>query len=179
MQALSTSQQNASESASLLDSLSAAGDENCVADGESASSGPDCSVAPPGTGLLCASNSILNGTAVTAASCESPLSGGLHLVHNFELNGAGPLDHQQQRSLNPRANQMLAATGAGGILCANRSALQTDADGTMYLDAGNGLVHPALRGIKAVNIGKNKNKIDIAEEYLIFLLIPNRWREFE
>lgn len=153
MQALSTNQQNASEAASLLD-LSAAGDQNGVADGDSASSGPDCSVAPIGTGLLCTNNSILNGTAVTAASCESPLSGGMHLVHNFELNGTGPLEHQQQRSLNPRANQMLAASGAGGILCANRSALQTDADGTMYLDAGNGLVHPALRGIKAVNIGE-------------------------
>lgn len=89
------------------------------------------------------------------------LNNNSHLVHNSEGNGSGAmhLDLSHATNLLGSGNNLIPTTGistvSGGLApCPTVVAMQSDGDKeTVYVDANGGILHPALRGIKAVNIG--------------------------
>lgn len=91
------------------------------------------------------------------------LNNNSHLVHNSEGNSSGGamhLDLSHATNLLGSGNNLIPTTGisnvSGGMTqTATVVAMQSDGEKeTVYVDANGGILHPALRGIKAVNIGK-------------------------
>ncbi|KAJ6646689.1 hypothetical protein Bhyg_01902 [Pseudolycoriella hygida] len=90
------------------------------------------------------------------------LNNNSHLVHNSEGNGGGAmhLDLSHATNLLGNGNSLISTTGlstvsAGLTSCPAATVVAMQSDGekeTVYVDANGGILHPALRGIKAVNI---------------------------
>lgn len=184
MQALSTTTQNQNldPNNSLLTGTnsictSSSSDENgIVSETDSASAVTDCSTTLGCTvggngggsglnsghsgGLLSSTNNIIN----SVDSDLSSLNNNSQLVQNFEMNTTGSMQidvlqqqqHQAQHQLqikHPRTNSILPINGC--TTTPSIMSLQNDTDPeTLFLDASGNIMHPALRGIKAVNIGR-------------------------
>ncbi|KAG4070484.1 hypothetical protein HA402_005716 [Bradysia odoriphaga] len=90
------------------------------------------------------------------------LNNNSHLVHNSEGNGSGAMhmDLSHATNLLGSGNSLIPTTGisnvSGGMApCPQATVVAMQSDGdkeTVYVDANGGILHPALRGIKAVNI---------------------------
>lgn len=86
------------------------------------------------------------------------LNNNSHLVHNSEGNGSGMhLDLSHATNLLGSGNSLIPTTGISSVsgMAPCPTAMQNDVEKeTVYVDANGGILHPALRGIKAVNIGE-------------------------
>lgn len=118
-------------------------------------------------GLLCSSSSIIPN--VVADTESTILNNNTHLVYEMTsgvngLTGMGhmPIDmhgnaiHIKHARLPPpppppSVQQVTSQTNNGNTVVTLQN--DVDASETVYLDANGGILHPALRGIKAVNIG--------------------------
>lgn len=84
------------------------------------------------------------------------LNNNSHLVHNSEGNGSGAMHLNLSHGANllGSGNSLIPTTGMTPCQGATVVAMQSDGEKeTVYVDANGSILHPALRGIKAVNIG--------------------------
>lgn len=166
MQALSTSQNqnldpNNSDSSSPNNGIET-----------DSSSAVDCLTSVLGTNGRCESDTNLNTT--------SHSNGGDTNVTTMQMDVG-------QTNLLGSNNSLIPSTGvtaalAGLASCNTVMALPNDSDTeTVFVDAASGILHPALRGIKAVNIGSlpqlpirlNKLRISSFSLLVFFCLVPH------
>lgn len=182
MQALSTTPTPNSTHSTNLDtnnglisnSCTTSSDENGIGsetDSTSVTDGGVVGVISGGTGggILSSGNSIINGVSGGCENDATPSNNNTHLVHGYELNCSGGVGgsggcpgpmhidvQQHQHSIHVKhartvGNLLPSAATSAAVSVAIQN--DNDTSETVFIDANGSILHPALRGVKAVNIG--------------------------
>lgn len=129
----------------------------------------------PENGILSETDSATEcsgGMMCNESGSDLNLNNNSHLVHNSEGNSSGAamhLDMSHATNLLGSGNNLIPTTG---LSCPTVVAMQSDCEKeTVYVDANGGILHPALRGIKAVNIGLLLIIIHLDESYIFFFVM--------